>query len=61
VGSNTSAVSLRVLGDDEKRTQCLGVQLDHPVPEEAGPSGWRNVESEPVRYGYESHMTRTRE
>jgi hypothetical protein len=31
-GSNTSTVALRVVGDDEKRTQCLGVELDHPVP-----------------------------
>jgi hypothetical protein len=25
VGSNTSTVALRVVGGDEKRTQCLGV------------------------------------
>jgi hypothetical protein len=32
-GSNTSTVALRVVGGDEKGTQCLGVQLGHPVPE----------------------------
>jgi hypothetical protein len=31
-GSNTSTVALRVVGDDEKRRQCLGVKLGHPVP-----------------------------
>jgi hypothetical protein len=31
-GSNTSTLALRVIGGDEKGTQCLGVQLDHPVP-----------------------------
>jgi hypothetical protein len=25
VGSNTSTVGLRVVGSDEKRTQCLGI------------------------------------
>jgi hypothetical protein len=30
--SNTSTVSLRVIRDEEKGTQCLGVQLGHPVP-----------------------------
>jgi hypothetical protein len=29
---NTSTVVLRVTGGDGKRTQCLGVQLGHPVP-----------------------------
>jgi hypothetical protein len=32
-GSNTSPVALRVVGDDEKETQSLGVQSGHPVPE----------------------------
>jgi hypothetical protein len=32
-GSNTSTVVLRVVGGDEKGTQCLGVQLGHPVPQ----------------------------
>jgi hypothetical protein len=27
--SNTSTVALRVVGDDEKGTQCLGVKVDH--------------------------------
>jgi hypothetical protein len=31
-GSNTFTVALRVVGGDEKGTQCLGVKLDHPVP-----------------------------
>jgi hypothetical protein len=30
--SNTSTVALRVVGDKEKRTQCLGVLKGHPVP-----------------------------
>jgi hypothetical protein len=32
VGSNTSTASLRVVGGDEKGTQCLGAQPGHPVP-----------------------------
>jgi hypothetical protein len=32
VGSNTSTVALRVVGGDEKGTQCRGVKLGHPVP-----------------------------
>jgi hypothetical protein len=32
VGSNTSTISLRVVGGEEKGTQCLGVKLGHPVP-----------------------------
>jgi hypothetical protein len=31
-GSNTSTVALRVVGGDEKGTQCLGLQPGHPVP-----------------------------
>jgi hypothetical protein len=31
-GSNTSTVALRVIGGDEKGTQCLGVQPGHRVP-----------------------------
>jgi hypothetical protein len=30
--SDTSTVALRVVGGDEKGTQCLGVQLGRPVP-----------------------------
>jgi hypothetical protein len=30
-GSNIFIVLLRVVGGDEKGTQCLGVQLGHPV------------------------------
>jgi hypothetical protein len=30
-GSNTSTVALRVAEGDEKGTQCLGVQLGHPI------------------------------
>jgi hypothetical protein len=33
VGSNTSTVALRLVGGDKNGTQCLGVQLGHPVPE----------------------------
>jgi hypothetical protein len=32
VGSNTSTVALRVVGGDEKGTQCMEVLLGHPVP-----------------------------
>jgi hypothetical protein len=31
-GSNTSTVALRVVGGDERGTQCLRVQLCHSVP-----------------------------
>jgi hypothetical protein len=31
-GSNISTVALRIVGGDEKGTQCLGVKLGHPVP-----------------------------
>jgi hypothetical protein len=30
--SNNFTVALRVVGGDEKGTQCLGVLLGHPVP-----------------------------
>jgi hypothetical protein len=30
-GWNISTVALRVVGGDEKGTQCLGMQLGHPV------------------------------
>jgi hypothetical protein len=30
--SNTSTVARRVVGGDEKGTQCLGVKPGHPVP-----------------------------
>jgi hypothetical protein len=30
VSSNTSTIALRLVGVDEKGTQCLGVQLGHP-------------------------------
>jgi hypothetical protein len=36
-GSNTSTVALRVVGGDEKGTQCLGVQPGNPVPGGAWP------------------------
>jgi hypothetical protein len=32
-GSNTSTVALLVVGVDEKRTQCLGMQSGHPAPD----------------------------
>jgi hypothetical protein len=31
-GSNTSTIALRVVGGEEKGTQCLGGQLGHLVP-----------------------------
>jgi hypothetical protein len=34
VGSNASTVALQVVGGDENRTQCPGVQLSHSVPDE---------------------------
>jgi hypothetical protein len=64
-GSNTSTVALRVVGGDEKGTQCLGynwttqflgIQIRGP-----GPPGWGSLESERVKYGHESRGTRTRE
>jgi hypothetical protein len=33
-GLNTSNLALRVVGGDEKGTQCLGILLGHPVPGE---------------------------
>jgi hypothetical protein len=32
VGWNTTTEVLRVVGGDEKETQCLEVKLGHPVP-----------------------------
>jgi hypothetical protein len=32
LGSNTSIVALRVVGGDEKGTQCLGLHPGHSVP-----------------------------
>jgi hypothetical protein len=31
-GVEYSTVALRVVGGDEKRTQCLGVYVGHPLP-----------------------------
>jgi hypothetical protein len=31
-GSSTSTVTVRVVGGNEKGTQCLGVSLGHPDP-----------------------------
>jgi hypothetical protein len=31
VGSNVSIIALRVVGGDENGTQCLGLQLGHPI------------------------------
>jgi hypothetical protein len=33
-GSNSSTVALIVIGGDEERTQCLGLQPGHPDPGE---------------------------
>jgi hypothetical protein len=33
-GPNTSTVALRIVGGDQEGTQCLGLKLGHPVPEE---------------------------
>jgi hypothetical protein len=63
VGPNTSTVSLRVIGGDEKRTQCPGVQLDHlflgDINTGSWASGWASLESETGIYGHESRGTRT--
>jgi hypothetical protein len=53
MGSNISTVDLRVVGGDEKGTQCRGVQ--------PSPAGWRSPESERVKYGHESRGTLIRE
>jgi hypothetical protein len=62
-GSNTSTVALRVVGSDEKGTQCLGVKLGHPLPGgyKYGDLALGSLESETVKYSHESHGTRTRE
>jgi hypothetical protein len=65
-GWNICTVALGVVGRDEKRPQCLGVQLGHGVP---GGYKYRHltlqvadsVESESIRYGYESRGTRIQE
>jgi hypothetical protein len=47
-GSNNSTVALRVVGGDEKGTQCLRATLF------LFPTGWRSLESETVKCGRES-------
>jgi hypothetical protein len=64
-GYNTSIVALRVVGGNVG-TQCLGVQLGHPVPGgykygRPGPPDWGSPESETLKYGHESRGTRTPE
>jgi hypothetical protein len=59
-GWNTSTVALRVVGGDEKGTQCLG----HPVPGgykigDLALQVWGSLESEAVKYGHESRGTMT--
>jgi hypothetical protein len=63
-GSNTSTVTLRVVGGDEKGTQCLEVEPGHPVPGgykygDLALKVWGSVESETVQYGHESRGTQT--
>jgi hypothetical protein len=58
VGSNTSTVALRIVGGEDKGTQCLGVWLGHPIPGRPGPPGWGSLESETVKW-HESHKTWT--
>jgi hypothetical protein len=62
-GSITSTVALRVVGGDENRTQCLGVQPGHPVTD-----GYKygdlalqvgGLESETIKYAHEGRGTRT--
>jgi hypothetical protein len=65
-GWNNSTVVLRVVGGDEKGTQCLGVYPGHTLP-----GGYKHgdlalqvggsLESETVKHGHESCGTRTRE
>jgi hypothetical protein len=61
-GSNTSTVALRVVGSDEKGTQCLGIKLGQPVP-----GGYTygdlalqigGVSNVTVKYGHQSRGTR---
>jgi hypothetical protein len=63
VGSNTSTVALRVVGGDEKGTQCLGVQLGHSVPGGYNTGTWSpvwgSIESETAKYDHQSRVTRT--
>jgi hypothetical protein len=35
-----SIVALRVVGEDEKRIQCLGIKLDHSVPGDINTGTW---------------------
>jgi hypothetical protein len=56
-GSNTSTIDLRVVGGDEKGTQCLGYDwatlfLRH-INTGPGPPGWESLESETLKYGHE--------
>jgi hypothetical protein len=55
VGSDTSTIALRVIGDDEKGTQCWGYDW------QPGLTGWESLEYERVKYVHESHGTCTQE
>jgi hypothetical protein len=64
-GSNTSTVTLQVVGDDEKGTQCLGIKLGNHVPGRYKYGDLAllvgGLESETLKCGHESRGTRTRE
>jgi hypothetical protein len=62
-GSNTSTVALRVVGGDEKGTQCRGYNWDTLLRRiqirGLGPPGSGSLESETVKCGHESRRTLT--
>jgi hypothetical protein len=56
-GTNTSTVTLRVVGGDEKGPQCLGynwvTMFQGNLNTGPGPPGWVSLESVTVKYGHE--------
>jgi hypothetical protein len=64
VVSNTSIIALRVVGRDEKGTQCRGYNwatlLLGDINTETWSSGWEGLKFETGKYGHESRGTQTR-
>jgi hypothetical protein len=62
-GSNISTVALRVVGGDEKGTQCLGYNWATlflgDINTGTWPSGWGSLESRTIKCGHEFRRTRT--
>lgn len=62
-GSNTSTIALRVVGGNEKRTQCLAYNQASlflgDILRGPGHPGWGSLEFETVKYGHESYRTQT--